>query len=479
MPANNGRITAEINNLTSIQVSYTYDQLNRLATAVSATGGTTNWGLSFSYDVYGNRTAQTVTAGSAPAFSATFGSNNRMVGYSYDNNGNQLNTADGATLEYDEENRLKKWTKQGQTQEYTYHPSGWRLSNSNDGGYFYGPGGQLLTKSAARYTDYVYFAGRLLFTMSEGSLDPNRTKLTRIYSDRLGSTRATTVLTYGGGSTTRNYYPYGEEIGSTANNQYKFASTYGDSATGLDYAVNRYYASGTARFLSVDSGRAKLRRPGSWNRYAYVRNDPINRVDPMGLGDYTISITVYGVMPDDDDEGEEVDPDPASTLQFFLNSALSAAVNVTPATSTPATGSDGDGEPAPFDGRNNQGVECQSDVIAAMKKSWAQSSNGTSGAEAGFTLQRKEGGGYTITEGAYTNEQGRLTIKLPASSFALFHVHPNNSKPEPSENDRKLADAKNIDIYTMSSRGLWRYRPGAKGPELLTESLEWTKPCRD
>jgi len=61
----NGRISAEINNLTNTQVSYTYDQVNRLATAVSATGGNTNWGLSFSYDVYGNRTGQTVTAGKA------------------------------------------------------------------------------------------------------------------------------------------------------------------------------------------------------------------------------------------------------------------------------------------------------------------------------------------------------------------------------------------------------------------------------
>ena len=56
--ANNGRISAETNNLTNTTVSYGYDQLNRLSTATSATGGTTNWGLSFSYDVYGNRTAQ-------------------------------------------------------------------------------------------------------------------------------------------------------------------------------------------------------------------------------------------------------------------------------------------------------------------------------------------------------------------------------------------------------------------------------------
>ena len=94
-------------------------------------------------------------------------------------------------------------------------------------------------------TDYVYFGGRLLYTLSAGQA------VTRIYSDRLGSTRATeTIEQFGGGWTTRNYYPFGEEIGSTANNEYKFASTYRDSTTGLDYAINRYYASGMGRFLT-------------------------------------------------------------------------------------------------------------------------------------------------------------------------------------------------------------------------------------
>jgi RHS repeat-associated protein len=122
--------------------------------------------------------------------------------------------------------------------------------------------------------------------MSEGSLDSNRTKLTRIYSDRLGSTRATeTIQQYGGGWTTRNYYPFGEEIGTpSANNAYKFASTYRDSATGLDYAVNRYYSSGTGRFLSADPYQASggPADPQSWNHYAYVQNDPINWRDSSG-----------------------------------------------------------------------------------------------------------------------------------------------------------------------------------------------------
>ena len=105
--ANNGRISAEINNLTNTQVAYTYDELSRLKTAVSTTGATTNWGLQFGFDVYGNRTAQTVTAGTAPQSNFVFGNNNRMIvpSTSYDANGNQLSTPDSRWPSYDPDNR--------------------------------------------------------------------------------------------------------------------------------------------------------------------------------------------------------------------------------------------------------------------------------------------------------------------------------------------------------------------------------------
>jgi RHS repeat-associated protein len=166
---------------------------------------------------------------------------------------------------------------------------------SNRGADLYGPGGQLLESYRAwnDLADYVYFGGRLLYTLS------GDTALTRIDSDRLGSTRVTkTIQHFGGGSTTRNYYPFGEEIGTpSANNTYKFASIYRDSSTGLDYAINRYYASGMGRFLSPDRKRrsANLRIPGSWNRHIYGSNDPINRRDPLGLDDY---------LDDGDDDDE-------------------------------------------------------------------------------------------------------------------------------------------------------------------------------
>lgn len=57
---------------------------------------------------------------------------------------------------------------------------------------------------------------------------------------------------------------------------------------GFDYADQRFYASTYGRFNTVDpAGRrsAKLRDPGSLNRYAYTRGDPVNRRDKSGLDD--------------------------------------------------------------------------------------------------------------------------------------------------------------------------------------------------
>jgi hypothetical protein len=45
----------------------------------------------------------------------------------------------------------------------------------------------------------------------------------------------------------------------------------------------RYYSSGLARFLAVDPGNdTSLEGPQTWNKYAYVRNNPILYNDPKG-----------------------------------------------------------------------------------------------------------------------------------------------------------------------------------------------------
>jgi RHS repeat-associated protein len=65
----------------------------------------------------------------------------------------------------------------------------------------------------------------------------------------------------------------------------KFTGYERDWETGLDYAKARYDASAQGRFLSVDPllASADLASPQSFNRYAYVENNPINLTDPDGM----------------------------------------------------------------------------------------------------------------------------------------------------------------------------------------------------
>jgi RHS repeat-associated protein len=56
-----------------------------------------------------------------------------------------------------------------------------------------------------------------------------------------------------------------------------------DFETGLDYMLARYYGSSLARFLSTDPGDdTYLDAPQSLNKYCYVRNNPLNLIDPSG-----------------------------------------------------------------------------------------------------------------------------------------------------------------------------------------------------
>ena len=107
---NNGTITQMKDWVSGEEVTYQYDELKRLTSAVT-TGP--EWGLSFSFDGFGNRTAQTVTKGSAPASSLNYtASNNRLTGYpyQYDAKGNltRMYGPGGCvmTLGYDTFNRL-------------------------------------------------------------------------------------------------------------------------------------------------------------------------------------------------------------------------------------------------------------------------------------------------------------------------------------------------------------------------------------
>lgn len=120
-----------------------------------------------------------------------------------------------------------------------------------------------------------------------GSLTDPPWKLHHLHSDHLGSVRLVTD-DQGHVESLHDYFPFGEEIAPMLDhNTHLFTGHERDKETGLDYMLARYYGSSLSRFLSVDpSDRSVDRyRPQSWNRYAYVQNNPLIRIDPDGRKD--------------------------------------------------------------------------------------------------------------------------------------------------------------------------------------------------
>ena len=103
--------------------------------------------------------------------------------------------------------------------------------------------------------------------------------------DAVGSVRAITDAART--AVVFDYAPFGDGgVGGGASPAaLRFAGKERDPETGLDYFGARYYGSKTGRFTTVDPVvplDAALRDPQLWNRYGYVRNNPLRYTDPDG-----------------------------------------------------------------------------------------------------------------------------------------------------------------------------------------------------
>ncbi len=281
--------------------SYTYDNLDRLGSAT-----TPNWGLSWTYDGFGNRLTQSGT-GTAASVTQTLGydgTSNHITsistyfyGIGYDANGNasQIPGTNGQysylSLAYDVFDRVihESGNYMGAGPSTAYDAFGRRIAkNLTDGTtriYFYDPAGREVAEYNFNPNATCNYSGTYYTCTALGSPTATYTYFAgqRVgqWTDRVGSRRYTPV-----GSAASSYYPYGEEITGTANDTYKYASLYRDSDSGLDYAKHRYYAGSLGRFLTPDPFGERAvspTKPGSWNAYHYSGNDPINFHDPSGL----------------------------------------------------------------------------------------------------------------------------------------------------------------------------------------------------
>jgi RHS repeat-associated protein len=277
--------------------NYTYDSLNRLATATETNGYSRTYG----YDRYGNRwVASSSGIASADSHEPTVGTlfntaNNRLANQSYDAAGNQT-SYDPRTLAYDAESRMISATSPINGNEYylydgdgrrvrkTWTPYGGTTQSTT---YVYGPGGQL----AVEYTNQI--------SPSTGT--------SWMFTDLLGSVRALTgeKPQSGAASMTEcyDYLPFGRILSSSDNNRNtgcypaspdfalssvespKFTGKSRDTETGLDYFGARYYSAAQGRFISSDgliSKKEWVAEPPRWNRYTYGLNNPTKYLDPDG-----------------------------------------------------------------------------------------------------------------------------------------------------------------------------------------------------
>jgi len=134
--------------------------------------------------------------------------------------------------------------------------------------------------------DYFYRNGLLL-----ASSIPNTGAVTHFSLDHLGSPRLLTDQN-GGKVAFHTYWPFGDEWtdGSPQESPgevMKFTGHERDTdLTGaggsLDYMHARFLATGTNRFMSVDTMKGDPGDPQSLNRYVYGRNNPMKLVDLDG-----------------------------------------------------------------------------------------------------------------------------------------------------------------------------------------------------
>ena len=111
------------------------------------------------------------------------------------------------------------------------------------------------------------------------------------HADWLGSSRFASLPS----GTTRLYYdgayaPYGESYAETGTTDRVFAGMDQDTVSSGAYplydALYREYHPTWGRWVSPDPaglGAVDPGNPQSWNRYAYVTNNPLALIDPLGL----------------------------------------------------------------------------------------------------------------------------------------------------------------------------------------------------
>jgi RHS repeat-associated protein len=261
--------------------SWSYDFLNRLKQEDRNPGtvATTTW----TYDANGNRKTQ--NTGTYSYLAAT----NRLTttpngGISLDAAGNTTADGLGRSFSYNQTGQLSAVPSNGASYAYNHQRQRTRKTvGSQATVYHYDLAGNLLAETTAGgnlIRDYVYIDSTPIAKVEGGEM------LTYIHTDHLSTPRLATnpqgqVVWRWEGTAFGETYP-NEDVdgdGRPTTINLRFPGQYFDAESGLHYNWNRYYDPKVGRYVSSDPIGLK----GGLNTYAYVGNNPLQWIDPLGL----------------------------------------------------------------------------------------------------------------------------------------------------------------------------------------------------
>jgi len=208
--------------------------------------------------------------------------NPTTVNYTYDEEG-QLENAGADNYQFDYNHRL---TGIGSQATFTYDGLGNRVIVTRGGTttyYIYDPYGNLLAEADAdKNITRKYIYGKGLIAVEATGSQSSR------YCYHFNPTGSTIAITKMDQAVENSYYydPFGKILAhdEAFDQPFKFVGQYGvmtePAADGIYYMRARYYDSTVGRFISEDPLGFE---GGDVNLYAYVRNNPVNLIDPLGL----------------------------------------------------------------------------------------------------------------------------------------------------------------------------------------------------
>ena len=277
----------------------------QLASASCAPNCPNGWGgLQWTYDQFGNRWKQNVTSGSGPQPSYTFDTQsggafqNRIVGsgVGYDAAGNMTADGLGNTYAYDAEDRLISMNSG--SYKATYDALGNRVEQNNAGtviDYIFGLNGRILHDN----TSTIKGLGEDVFAGNEHiGLYANGT-LYMVHHDQVNSIRKWTVYsgsTWSSDQTVTNL-PFGDALTpvGTAVSDHDYFGDFIQDPDGEFKSPTRRYSATQGRWQIPDpAGLAAVdpSDPQTWNKYAYVLNNPCSAIDPLGLDSCNFNVSL-------------------------------------------------------------------------------------------------------------------------------------------------------------------------------------------